>query len=549
MNERKNEYMLETNPMTNRYRPFGPARERGTTLLIAVVLLLLLTVITLFGLNVGVLEQQTATNDQRAKMVQQVAEAGLNQGIEYFRLRPDQADVDADWERCEPDDESFPCGAEPDVARRGNMYRWVGGTVDVDGGGLSDFETRRLPLTQAFSQIDMRPGVAGGEFDVRYDVGVVMCRIQIPDTVSEAKQCTTDEDLMSPTAALTYVARGTIDSEGASATVVQTTSAFRLLANTPGAPPIVASGAIDFQGAMDIVTNPNSGGTGVPVSIWTRQDYDHTGASSTCHMDEFIRYGGGTVEYYPDTNVITCDDCSCDHDPKDCSLALSCKARDYDGPDVLDIDPANSNEVNKDMEPQDFPCDLFDYVFNVQAWEDNDGDYFCETAIQEPDIDNPPATINADEAFLKSEAFEITSCDEDTDFTDPTTKEPRGGLIWYSPDDGGCKPNFQVGTPTRPALLVVDKDLHVGAGFRMFGLVFVRSTQSPLDPTTGGNATFNVNGRAVIYGAVIVQGEVPHANGSGAIVYSKDVLDALANSPDFNRSASIPGSWTDRYTY
>jgi hypothetical protein len=542
--------------MTNRHQwQAGPARERGTTLLIAIVLLLLLTVITLFGVNVGVLEQQTTTNDQRAKMVQQVAEAGLNHGIEYFRLRPDQADVDADWELCDINDVTFPCGAEPDPARRAQMYRWVGGTVDVDGGGLSDFETRRLPLTQAFTEVDMRPGVAGGEFAVRYDVGVVMCRVAIPNTVTEAKQCTTDEELMSPTAALTYVARGSIDSEGASATLVQTTSAFRLLSNLPNAPPIVASGSIDFQGTMDIVTNPNSAGTGVPVSIWTRKDYDHTGASSTCYMDEFIRYGGGTVEYYPETNIITCDDCSCDHDPKDCTLSLTCKAKSMDGPDVLDIDPANDTadppvEVNKDMKPEDFPCDLFDYVFNQPAWEDKSvpPDHFCETAITAKDPDDATATINADEAYLKNEAYELKSCDED-EFLDPDTGEPMGGLLWYSPDDGACKIGHQVGTPTHPVILVVDKDLHLNQGARVFGLVFVRATDSPLAESTGGNGTFQMNGKAVVYGAVIVQGEVPHANGTGAIVFNQDILDNLADSPDFNRSASLPGSWTDRYTY
>src|SRR6185436_18839916 len=64
----------------------GPRHQRGmTTMLVAILLLGILTVTTLFALSIGVFEQRTATNDNRARLVHAAAEAGLNQGIEFFK--------------------------------------------------------------------------------------------------------------------------------------------------------------------------------------------------------------------------------------------------------------------------------------------------------------------------------------------------------------------------------------------------------------------------------------------------------------------------------
>ncbi len=64
--------------------------QSGVVLLVAVVLLLLASVLTLAALKVGVFEQRSTGNDIRAKAVNEVAEAGLAQGFEY--LMKQQAD-------------------------------------------------------------------------------------------------------------------------------------------------------------------------------------------------------------------------------------------------------------------------------------------------------------------------------------------------------------------------------------------------------------------------------------------------------------------------
>ena len=72
-------------------------RQRGSVLVVAIILLLLASVITLLSLNVGLFEQRTSGNDSRAKLIAEVAEAGIAQGAEYFRLRPAALNPSSNW--------------------------------------------------------------------------------------------------------------------------------------------------------------------------------------------------------------------------------------------------------------------------------------------------------------------------------------------------------------------------------------------------------------------------------------------------------------------
>ncbi|MBP7624899.1 MAG: hypothetical protein KA763_13085, partial [Xanthomonadales bacterium] len=62
-----------------------PAQNRanagGFALVVAILLLLILTVFSLFAVNVGVFETRASGNEFRSKAVQQVAEAALNHGV------------------------------------------------------------------------------------------------------------------------------------------------------------------------------------------------------------------------------------------------------------------------------------------------------------------------------------------------------------------------------------------------------------------------------------------------------------------------------------
>ena len=87
--------------------------QSGMVLVVAVVLLLLAGVLTLFALKVGLFEQRSTGNDLRSKVVADVAEAGLAQGFEYLvRQHADLLKTPAAWERCRGREG----GSEPDRA-------------------------------------------------------------------------------------------------------------------------------------------------------------------------------------------------------------------------------------------------------------------------------------------------------------------------------------------------------------------------------------------------------------------------------------------------
>ena len=64
----------------------GPRRQRGVaTLMVALVILVILTVIVLASTNVALFEQRTATNENRQRLADQVAKYALDLGGEYIK--------------------------------------------------------------------------------------------------------------------------------------------------------------------------------------------------------------------------------------------------------------------------------------------------------------------------------------------------------------------------------------------------------------------------------------------------------------------------------
>src|SRR5258705_402218 len=128
----------------DRYRQLNGAKQAGTTLILALVLILLASLLSLFAMNVGLFGQRTSANDVRARLTQQSAESGLAQGIEYFRANLATAVDPTDttqWKLCGADETEFPCGVVSKCAngagtttctsgalqRRGLMYKYIKG--------------------------------------------------------------------------------------------------------------------------------------------------------------------------------------------------------------------------------------------------------------------------------------------------------------------------------------------------------------------------------------------------------------------------------------
>lgn len=560
-------------------------KQSGTTLIVALVLILLATLLALFAMNVGIFAQRTSANDVRSRLVQQTAEAGLAQGIEYFNLNSTTA-LDttnaANWALCSASDTSFPCGAVDQcaygasscttaLARRGNMYYFVGGgTYDVNGNGSTSdvMDVRSLPL-------DRRIASVGTGFNVNYGVGALLCMVKTPAVTTDPTECTADATKASSTTIITLVSNASIPGESAKTTLTHTIARASSINSATNIPPFTASGAISVVGTFQIATNPNAGGTGVPVSMWTRLAVDSNGTPNTCYFDSFIQGGGAEYEG-TSPPVVTCDSCSC---------ADSLSGKSAQGIDIVDIDPSTPQctttvttgcKANLDikMPPAvtvgEFPCDLFQYVFGDSAWTDTDGDGFCETrkTVSVTATNGHTYTIGEDENYLLSKANYIVPSSSAPYFADialmtsatitdcnTILQSSTSGMVW---DQQGCGFKGQVGTPDAPVVLIEDGSIRLNAGARFFGLLFVRPnlygpSTGPLLPSTGATAnngaTFAENGHATIYGTVVVQGAVSKINGTGAIVSLPGVLTTLGNESALNKLVPVPGSWSDRPAY
>ena len=549
-------------------------KNTGNALFVVVVLLLLASVMSLFAMNVGVFEQRASGNDVRAKLVNEVAEAGLAQGMEYLRENSTLlTTIAGNWEKCTATDTSFPCGSIleeskvkvvaadgtvtlEDMQRRSSMYYWKGGVGhDFDASGAvtaASWETRMLPIANAITTTN--------GFPVNYGVGAVLCRVAFKDSESDPTECTDDDSKASPSSVITLVSVGSLPTESARTTLTQTVGSYNILNNPPNKPPILAAGSVNITGGIQIVTNPNAGGAGVPVSVWTRKDLTKTGTPNTCYIDEFLRYGAKnnsppTLE--GTSKIEVCDTCKC---PSEHSISYqNSGSLQQEGMDILDVELPNTG-INRNVLPEEFPCDLFENVFRVKAWENLEDldDNFCETKIMTT-YKNPntgaSVSMGVDEAFLYTNAARIIPRDTAAeDLLKPSQEltfqpgewtypsETASGLVWCQ-KDCGLEPGTQMGSPDKPVLLVIDGLADIKG--RVFGMIFVRSTGNTLAPDTGGDATLKMTGPATVYGTIIIQGEVTHAQGTAAVIHSKGVLTNLDNDPGFDKFGGVPGGWAD----
>lgn len=567
----------------------------GSALLIAVVLLLLASILAVLAMNVGIFEQRTTGNDMRAKSVHEVAEAGLAQGAEFL-LKQQPAMLTfgtGTWTVCAAGDDTFPCGsvgtdlvdADGDpatagtVARRATMYR-----LTSSGASISNLDGALVSRMLNIPAVNKIASVGAG-FEVAYGVAPVMCFVanKHPDEAPNSPiRCATDAGQVSDRRIVTLVSVASMVGENARTTLTQTVGRYPLLSTPTGKPPIVASGSVNVTGGLQIVTNPNGGGTGVPVSVWSRKNIEKSGTPNTCYADEFFRFGANNNA--PPTfegmavKVIVCDTCQCVGNE---SLSYDSSGNVQDeGIDILDVEGTSADRgtgVNYNVRSDaashplcEFPPDLFSHLFGVQVWNDVDADCFAEVKVMR-EFTNPntgaAVTIGADEAFLYENAASIIN---------PTTggaplRSPSqiysgaypsstlSGVIWCQSNcDVGS--NQQLGTPDNPVVLVADGNVSIQG--RVFGIILIRTkangatltpatgyTMSATEIGTGGNGTLRMNAGAAVYGSIVVQGMVEKANGTASVIYSEAVLNALGQDPNNNRFATLPGAWNDRSTY
>jgi Tfp pilus assembly protein PilX len=484
--------------------------ERGISTLFTVLSLLgMLTVITLFALSYGVHEQRVSRNEYRYKLAFQAAEAGLNQAAEYAKLsrsRMTSSGVGGwlnpsslRWQPCTATIDTSTWELDPcqsvEPVQRAQMYRYVGTTNGV----LPLSSALPSGLSQTFNNVG-----SDGVFAATYQVYATLCRID--DAVPG--QCS-----LNPTSgtsfAITLASRSRLGSESAVATVKRTYQSFRTIGADPAAP-LIAAGVVTGLGSAEIVPNPNGGGPGVALSVWTNGNAEVStgGTFKSCHLGEWLDNPQGAVPSAEDKKNGICETCSCVNLSRGYGLLTNGGATRVEGGDILDDETAGGTRVvnadgNTDQNRY-FPPDLFAYIFNVQSADA--------------------------EAYLRDQAQQITDCS--------TLNSASAGLIWYTPtSDCRIPSNTQVGTLEDPVVLVSNAKVDAPANTSIiFGLVYVRCA------TTCSNL-LQANG-ATIYGAAVLEAGAGMA-GSPRLVYNRAVFNNIASSPAFARLGAVAGSWSD----
>lgn len=418
-------------------------KQSGATLVIALITMALLAILAIYGVGISVMDQRSSANEFRAKEALLAAESGIEQAIGHLNLNRKQIGSWT-WSDCAGTDTDPPCGVIPAADRANWKYRTV-------------------PPAQT-----VQP--ANGDFEVH---------LLTPDSGD-------NKHLL-----FNIVSVGDSEDGTAQRVARQATYFFPLIVKIADSP-MISAGDIGFSGNFSVVTNPNGGGTGVPLTAWSKSDITITGSPSTCQLDEFLSTGSAyDTQTDGNGNTITmCASCTCPT-----SGALS--KNGVEGIDILDID--GNTGANKDT--TNFPPDMFEYIFGVKT---------------------------ADYAEVKKEATVIANCDG--------LNTSSSGLYWVT---GNCQPAGDVGSFAGPVTVIVEGDSKINSNNYFFGMMFAFSTNP------AATLNLDLNGTPTFYGAIMTNAKISLSNGNYKMRFDVNVLKNMSLNPGARGLAKIPGSWAD----
>ena len=509
--------------MTAHYRNKGwgavtgrPGRQKGAvTMFSAVLILILLTEMLIYAVQVGVFEQRKSGNEMRQKQAFHAAETGIQHAHAY--MLANSLDLTFSGTDGWLDDDYVSAGgsgrwvycADVDYAAYGKTHPCYGEPLDSDSAVNLRDSSYFYSLAGDVNPSDI-PILVDEILPEATDtvaVQAVMCLLDIdrtPDVIPVRGCLDKDDGNFNPIYfVITLLSRGQAECDAdsdcaAEALVAQKLGSFGPLsgAGGPGVP-LTSRSTFPPGGTAEIVPNPNGGGTGVPISSWLNANdsgglctggvpIDGSGGSwTTCERHEW--YG---VSAMPDENSpngkYTCPTANCS-----CSAA----ERRLSEPDVNGIDIVIDTN---------FPCDLFKYTFQVER-----ADYL--------------------EVKNGSGVQVITDCDA----LGPDSR----GTIWVDGSVGTCDLSGKsIGLPDFPVFIVSAATLTRMVGnTKIYGVLLITDVE-------GNAAAIHSAGTNTVYGAVLVEGEIAHFQGTFQIVYNSELIERATKTGALGK---IYGGWTD----
>ncbi len=294
--------------MKKRSQRLNIKHQQGVaTLLVSIVLLIGVTLITIFTARVGVMDQRISANEYRHNEAKAAADAALDQAGAFIDINPELYEgTSANWSDCTTSaalQNTFPCTIGSTAYEK--VYSVVSGTTISPLAYMTSLDNNIL----SDSYLVFTTSASAGNI-------------------------------------LTAVGKGSSLDGTADATNIISYAQVSLL--TPGEIPPVMASVIDINGSFTIVADPNSGDkNGVPISAWVSSlDGAGTGSWQTCSLGSYKNGDDICSEefYETETNNAGWGGCDCDTD------------------DFL----SSNSDIGYDIfeDTTNFPADVFGYVFN-----------------------------------------------------------------------------------------------------------------------------------------------------------------------------------------
>jgi hypothetical protein len=499
----------------------------------AVLILILLTELIIFAVQVGVFEQRKSSNEARYKEAFHVAESGLQHAMEYFLansifiasqeidLLSDGTDgwlaaLDNPWRPCASaavdigpgQSGEHPCYGESGLdiddgsLLRDDIFYFVN-DPDVAAAAEQD-QHWQLPIND-----DLKAIIANSSQDV--SVYALLCVLDVDrEQDTPIRGCISDlaaENFDERFFLVTLMARGQADCETngdgdpvnckAQALITEKVGSYGPGAGDGGpAVPLTTRSNFPPGGTGEIVTSPNASGVGVAVSAWLNGNSECTGQAivdpagsswATCERHEWYE-----TDAFPEDMACPTAQCSCGADERRLSY------RDG-GEENLNFDLV--------VDPG-FPCDLFYSTFGVSG--------------DATDEDPPPWQL------IKDQATVIDDCS--------ILDEDSFGLYWATGSECKIASNTRIGTAKKPVFLVsAASTTSLVGGAELFGVLFVTDVEDPA-------AELASSGTNTIYGAAIVDGSLDKYTGTFQIVYIDSVVGLATET---GRFGAVTGGWSD----
>lgn len=568
----------------NLFRPFlhNLASQRGVaTLPISLIILVLMTIVTLYAARVGILETRTSANKQRAEQAFSAAELAIEQGTAFIRfnearifstdaaaggwsstnMTPSTSAVK--WVTCPENTNSVFNGLAPEyippcafITTATERAHWIvvlnaptlslsETCVDTKVNGTTDdahkYPDGRCDDDSGFSQ------TVGKDIRMHF---MTKCR-----DLNADGSCDNLQPYDYPVITIIGAAKSA-DNTGISRIEqsVQFYDAFPGNTNTPA--PLMAAGLANAGGNFNIVVNPDADPKSAyeqPLALWTGDNVKITSnAPATCYLGDVGINGflgdanptsGKSTElasYYviDDTThlptstqktVTMCRSCNCPTastaEKDSTSGAITSLASWPSEEDILDKDNqgATDGHINKWMDTT-FPTDLFLFTFGVPA-----------SSYQ-----------------IVKENSQILTCGELVALgTHASTRASSGlnGIYWVEGDctiNGGTDIGWfgptsitprDAGYTDGPAVVIIEGNLKVTGTSQLIGIFFAFSaTNAPLAVDLTGGPTF--------YGALLSNTTLD-LKGTYRSRYEKVVFDNLSAGGTTRGYAKVPGTWKD----